>query len=106
VHKEVEKTKVINEGTEKIKTVTENLAPQRDVLIKQVEERHIAGAPVIAPVGVHVVEEKEHEHKSLGAKIKDALGLGGHREHHEEHVRYGPNGEKIVEKIDTEYRKK
>jgi len=42
----------------------------------------------------------------LGDKIKGALGLGGHKEHHEENVRIGPNGERIVEKIDTEYKKK
>jgi len=41
----------------------------------------------------HLVEvHEEKEHRSLGEKIKDALGLGGSKEEHQEHVRYGPDG--------------
>jgi len=63
-------------------------------------------APVVASDLRRDVVVEEKEHRSLGDKIKDALGLGAHKESHEEHIRYGPNGERIVEKIDTEYNKK
>lgn len=67
VQTEVERPVVINEGTERVKTIQETTLA--------------AGAPVIGATNLErreVIEEKEH--RSLGTKIKDALGLGKDKE--------------------------
>jgi len=64
VQTEVGKPKFVDEGTERVKVVQESVAPI--LTEKELRERELREGVLI--------EEKEH--RSLGEKIKDALGLG------------------------------